>query len=796
MLVKRPLLAPLAGLIAGITCCGLLSISVPASIALASFFVASVTIFLPNRRLHSSALLLLFFCAGVCSASSLISPQLSPDDISRFAGGEPIRVEGIVASRPETRGDASKVTIAVERVYRDGTYASVTGRLLLHIRKGRPAVVTGDRIRVLTSLRIPETYGIPGEFDYRKFLAWRGIHVTGTVREAEDLILMETRARHASLWRMDRLSRRLVDAIREAVPSEEGGVLAALILGELGGVSPETEDAYAAAGVNHVLSISGFHMAVVSLTLFQTLLFITRRIPALALRFNLRRDLMPATLPVLVMYLFLVGPSYAAVRSVIMIAVCIAALWVERETDGLNILMLAALAIVMFQPGSLFDISFQLSFLALWGLLVLSPLLIDFFGEGRGFRRTVIVHVAASLAAIAATFLPVLFYFNRASLIGVVANAAVIPLMGYGAVVSGVVALPLVFLFPQAADALFNFAGFLVYLSDMVVVKLATLPMVPAWRVTRTDLIVFLALLLVMTFLRGKQRKMAAIPLVISLVALPVLRKAPSTDNLRLTFFSLGQSEASLLRYPDGTTMLIDGGGSLFDGGADIGTRLLGPALRSLGVTKIDHMILTHPHPDHLKGLLHVAAFFPVGAFWEGGASVSGKDHLQLRRILADKNVPVQKLAQDVTTFPVGKARVAILAPGISDGDAEDQGNESSLVVRVTYGANVFLFTGDIGFPRENELVRRKDLVRCDVLKVPHHGSRYSSSDEFLSACNARIALISAGRRNTFHLPSGDALERLRRHRMIVYRTDLDGTIDIESDGTMCRVTTFKDRYY
>ena len=203
-------------------------------------------------------------------------------------------------------------------------------------------------------------------------------------------------------------------------------------------------------------------------------------------------------------------------------------------------------------------------------------------------------------------------------------------------------------------------------------------------------------------------------------------------------------------------------------------------------------MILTHPHPDHLQGLKYVAANFEVGEFWEGKSLIGSHDYDDLHRILWQRQIPVRKITASTPAVSIGSARIEPLAPfnsPLQDYRAEDDLNNDSIVFRLVNGAFSMLFTGDIGTDTEEYLAARPELLKCTVLKVPHHGSRYSSSNAFLAAAAPEAALISAGFRNSFHLPAGETLDKLRRRQIRVYRTDLDGTITIHCDGDGRNIT-------
>jgi competence protein ComEC len=257
----------------------------------------------------------------------------------------------------------------------------------------------------------------------------------------------------------------------------------------------------------------------------------------------------------------------------------------------------------------------------------------------------------------------------------------------------------------------------------------------------------------------------------------------------------VGQGESLLIRLPDGAAMLVDGGGYLHDTGRDFGERTLAPALYALGVRRIDRMVLTHSHPDHLGGLPFVAGTLPVGEFWEGAPGGSGEGYDRLRAILEKRGIPVRRLSAGEQISLGGGVSLAVLWPPPTVRQsrplADEMGmNDESLVFRLNYGSFSMLFTADAGFAAEERILADSAAPASTVLKIGHHGSRFSTSDAFLARVSPGIALISAGSGNSFGLPSPVTLSMLEARGIRTYRTDQDGTIELVSDGRTWSVTT------
>ena len=784
-LLERPLLIPLASLIAGLFAADLLD-SVPPPWALPSLLLTTLAACFVTARLpFLLSLSLLFFVWGGISLQPFLRPVNL--ELTRFAGRQPVVVEGVVYRRPE--GSASgggRVYLQVERVGIAEADTAVAGRLLVYVKQGRAQLCTGDRVLFSARIRVPRSYGLPGEIDHPRRLAYQGVFATAFLMEADDFLLILEGAG----WRhgIDRLAAALGRFIVRRQPGPEGGVLKALLLGDRGDVPEELSDAFARSGVNHILSISGFHIGIIFFCLFQFLYFTARRFEAAALHLNLKQVLLTAALPVVVFYLFLSGAAPATLRSVLMISGFVVALHLKREMEPVNSTMLAACAILFAAPEALFEVSFQLSFLAIWGLVVLAPpLAAPFANKGKAARWLLLLAVA-STAAVLATLVPVAYYFQRVSLVGLFANLIIVPLMGYGAVVSGFASLALSFAADKPAEALLQLAAFLVGLSDQVVLYLARTPVLTGYAPAKLDLLLSCLVLCAVTFPRSRAyRLFAVIPLLLALA----VRAAPAGGTgdglLRLYFLSVGQGDAALVHLPDGKWMLVDGGGNATDVGMRVGSRLLLPALRRLDVPRIDYLVLSHEHPDHLQGVLYLAAGYEVGEFWESGVPSASPEYQKLKWVLAARGIPVRLLNASHAPVSAGGALFEPLWPIGPESSASGDANGSSLVFRMVHGESSVLFTGDLGAKEELELLTRGAPLGCSLLKVAHHGSKHSSCDPFLAAAKPKAAVVSAGYGNSFHLPAASTISRLQKRGIRVYRTDLDGTVQavLDSSGTL-----------
>lgn len=792
LFAERPLLALVSGLVAGCILAVCWQVQVPLWLLYVVPVVLLAAVKVRSNVLFGTVLWLFCVVWAIYSLQPLLPGRVAEiaPGLHRLSGT--VVVEGTVRQRPLALPQGQRFELQAEQLVRPNGTEPVNIRLLVTVAQGEGAWLSGDRIRVRGAAYMPRRLGLPGEFDYPRYLALHRINATMWVEDARLVVLMQRPAGFSLQRLLDRAAQGCDRLIRQAVPDPAASaVVMALVTGSQAAIPADVKTAYARAGVAHILSISGFHVAVIAATLSQLLVWLLVRWQWLALRLNARRVALLATLPAMAGYLLFTGAAPATVRSVVMLAVVVLALCAERESEVLDALLLAALVLLIHDPAVLFDISFQLSFLSLWGIVVVTPLLLHpLRSRLSGWKQPLALFFAASVAAVVTTAVPTLASFHQATFTGLLANFVVVPLAGYGAVVIGAVAAVTSAGLPALSGWLFGAAGWLVGLSNRFVFWIADLPLVRSYKVGWLDLLAVVVVLSVLSFVKSMRwRGLLLGSTCVVVIAAHGWPEGAQAGRLRVTLLSVGQAEAILLQFPDQSTMLIDGGGYLNTTGTDFGERYLVPALYTLGVKQLDRLVLTHPHPDHLGGLAAVVEQFRVGEFWQGPWTAAGEgDAGRLQSALARRSVAVRQFQPGIRQLFFGRCRLTLLQPLHADGEYNGD-NEASLVLRVDYHRFSALLMADAGHEAEQWMLGH-GLQPATLLKVGHHGSRTATGEPFVQQVKPRVALLSVGAGNRFGLPAPETLERLRRCGAQIYRTDLDGTIQVVSDGNGYQVAT------
>ena len=618
--------------------------------------------------------------------------------------------------------------------------------------------------------------------------------------------------------------------------ADPGALISSITTGQRVYMSEELRDSFNVTGLAHILSISGTHFGLFSVLLFGLFRFLIKYLPYRILQ-RVTVYLTPPQgaavlcLPFMVAYLGLSGWGIPAVRSFIMVSLFLAGLLIGRKGFWLNSLLFAAFVIVLWSPDAIFSLSFQLSFLAVLfiGFSVGymedrqrgevgkrasgedgkpesaegKKSLLRFLASGlQIFRTSILISLAASLG----TALLVAYYFHYFSVISPLSNLIVTPLIGF-------ILLPLSLLssFVFMATGYYPFiplikivAGLSIYLVKFMSaipfsgIKIPAFPVSVALFFYTGVAVYFISTHL---SLRGKaaaipedeipstvadklrtrndRLKKIYIATLVSVIIAGYLSFSflVKKHGISITYLDVGQGDAAIVELPDKRAIVIDTGRTGKEAAA---------FLKYRGKETIDALVLSHSHPDHTGGADYLAKHFLVEEIWDNG------------RLIYPDNLlgGITRRALERGDVIEGKGyRIYVLHPYkefyIIEDNKYDEANNSSLVLRIEGKSKSFLFTGDVEEEAEENIAHLGKWLKSDVIKVPHHGGKTSASEWFFSTVSPEVAVISAGRDNSFGHPHQETLDMLDNAK--VYRTDMDGAVKItEKDGNL-EVKTFKD---
>ncbi|XXF75863.1 DNA internalization-related competence protein ComEC/Rec2 [Myxococcaceae bacterium GXIMD 01537] len=708
--------------------------------------------------------------------------------------GGPGTLEGDVERVDRFEG-STRVLLAVASAGSDGAREEARFQTSLYLSGDPPPLLPGQRVRVAARLKPLEAASNPGERDLTPTRRRQGVYFTGSADSARFEVLSE-----APGWRryVARTQEGLGVAVRAVAPTEDAAALfLTLAAGQRAALDDALEEAFSRSGLAHVLSVSGLHVAALALMTLALLRWLLVRVGSRWRGLDARRVAAPASVPFVWAYVLFTGNQPPAVRSAVMATVVLLGLALWRRADGLNSLATAAAVLVVWAPSSVVDLSLQLSFLAVFSLLLLTPALREALPvpppdprEERRWKRlltqareTVLETLCASAAVTSASLPLVAGTFGRASLAGFVSNIVCLPLCGLltgfaagGAAlytVSPMLATPLLWAGAWASWVLLVLTRF------FAAVPLATVELPPFGPVATG-----LFALGLLAWALGERRwrllgVLAPASFVLALLAPCLTPQAP----LRVTFLSVGQGDSVVLSSR-GHHALVDGGG--VPQGTDTGARYVLPFLRHEGIRRLDLAVLSHPHPDHALGLASALQQVPTERLWLAAGTAGGA--LSRQVVAAAQGAHVEEVQAGRAPLTLGEATLEVLGPP-EDRELLEGVNDRSVVLLVRHGDVTVLLAGDVEEAGEAALEGR--LGPVTVLKAPHHGSRTSSTEGFLARTRPRHVIFCVGRRNRFGFPHPEVAERYRTLGTECHRTDLDGAITVESDGRDVRLTAF-----
>ncbi len=715
--------------------------------------------------------------------------------------GSELYLEGTLHQEPEKLPQRSRWVLRSERVWHPTGAQEISGDILINVRDARREWRYGDRIRLHVRPLIPRSNHNPGSFDYASYLARRQIYATGSVQNDEGVELL---ARHPPLpWNwIEYLRREIRHFIDRNFPPDHSGLLKALTVGDMGTISKEVRADFTAAGVNHVLSISGLHVGMLGLVVFFLIRFFGGFSSTLLLRWNLLKIATFFSFLAVLFYTSLAGAMVPTVRSAIMIGVYELAVLLDREEEVVNSLTFAALLIALVWPGVVMDISFQLCFLSVifivWGSRKIqewfpSPTTAGLLPQERSWlrrkMRPLCLNLAVPVLATIGTGPMIAHYFGHISLAGFISTPFVVPLVGFVIVPAGLLLGFFALVFPGLVFPLVGVVELLLSLNIRIVGWLARLPLaniaVPIPNV-REVAILYGAICAVLLL---RRRRYSVALLITAFLALTMdgvywWQERQNRKELRVTYLSVGHGDAAVVEFPGSKVLLIDAGGTA-NGEFDTGAAIVAAFLRSRKILKVDYLLVSYSRVDHYGGMKAIVEEFQPEEFWTGRSDGRALRYRDLEEAVTRVGARRTFLTAGEPCRFIDRVKLCILHP------IEESEREASVAMRVSMGKINFIFAGDIEGRDEKRMLDRGADLSGQVLKVPRHGSLSASSEGFVAAVKPRLAIFSVSDRNRFGLPRGEVTSRYAAAGAEILRTDQDGAIIVETDGQKLQYGTY-----
>lgn len=726
------------------------------------FIFLSVYLFLKKNvdiRFYYCLFILFFFIIG--ALLGIRANKISNDSILNYVEQRGIITGEVVYNSWQNydNGYASFVLQVKSFTYDDKTVVT-SGKVKVSLSKvpentrlsSSSMVSFGGEVKPLTTLHNPSGKNMI-EYNYRQ-------DIYGYMTVKYNNIAIESKQNLLS--KLEEFLQKTKENMQKTMPKNDQAIIFAMLFGGYSDIDEVTIDSFSTVGLIHILSVSGAHVAIIA----GFILYITRKIG-----FSKKKAAFLAVLSIS-FYAVLCGLSVPVVRSAVMGIVLLIGLMLERKSNVSNILGMVCVFMLIYEPRWIFDISFQLSFLAVAGLVYL----VEPIKERLNFLSDVISSGLAITLAVQITTLPfIAYYFYKMPLLAFLANILILPVLELCLLLS-LVALFLYMAIPLVGSFIFVCAslllGFAVRCSEWLAnldFAIVFIPYLPEWFWLCYYVVVLICFSLLPIDFYCRTRRSVLVGFIV--LSIMFFWTNSLGNHFAVHFIDVGQGDACLVITPSKKAILFDTGMKSDYSGYDVGKQVVVPYLRHYGIKEINLLVLSHGHNDHAGGAAAISKQIPIQEIWLPNEEASNS----IERFLAVSKYANKVIMYDNQKIVLDGVEVEVVYAADLGYLPKKKNNETSAVVKMSYMGKSFLFTGDA--TKDIELKVIPMLEKIDVLKVSHHGSKTSSNKDFINKIKPDIAVISVAVNNAYGHPAVNTLKTLYKACGKVARTDLDGAI-------------------
>ncbi len=777
-----------------------LPIWVPAAALL--FIIPAIFLRNHRRALIVSGLCLLMLLGGVLRYQSSIQPA-DNTSLQFYNDKGNVQVEGMVANSPETKKSSIEFKLSAGSITADNRTYHVNGNVLVHLPFYKQ-IHYGDVLQLTGKLETPPRFD---DFDYKNYLSNQGVYSIINYPRSE--VLAVDQGVKPLSW-IYYIRSRLADSLSSCLPEPQGSLAQAIFLGIRGNLPQQLLQSFYATGTTHLIAISGLNLTII----------LGMMLP-LTVRLFGRRNQVYIWLSLLFIWLYtiLTGLPPTVVRATIMGSVFLVAELLGRQRNAVAAMSFAGAAMVAIEPRVLWDTSFQLSFLSMLGLVLISPYLVRIISPRAGHDNNsyvqpliavIVSTFGITLAAIIATWPVTALAFRSFSLVGAPATFFAMPsfpaiiLTSMLTSIAGVIWQPAGIFFGWIAWLFLSYFELVVNLFSAIPISYITDINLQPWQVAAYYAALGILLIsakkkqAVSNFFKQVYQKArgilsalrtislkpyiygAMILLVMANILLWAAYASMPDGKLHVNVLDVGQGEAILIRTPDGQNILVDTGPDPIAACKSLGEKL------PFWDRKIDLVILTQMQADHISGLFEILRRYDVHQIALSPFNVDSAVSRELKKQVEKTQVAISSIYAGKQINLGHNIWITVLNPPHSlHKGTDDDANNNSIVLKLAWNDVSFLLTSDISVEAERYLIEKRADLHSSVLKVGHHGSRGSSSDEFLAIVNPSAAVISCGAVNRFGHPNKEVTDRLEGcvGSSNVFVTAVRGTVEFTTDG-------------
>lgn len=739
--------------------------------------------------------LVLFIVLGWGYRYQAVYPKPEKSDVFFQAPNKKITLQGLVVSEPKVSENKSTFNFKPTYILNENQKLEVSGTSITTIYSDTLNLNYGDEIKVTGKIDLPPDAPNPNEFSYKSFLEKKGIFTLISIYESKNLNVIQKETLKDFHYYIIKNKNKILTVFYNNMPKESATFVSSLVFGSKSVAVPKyIQEEFTNTGLSHVLAASGMQVTLITgmgiflITFFGINEILGVILIALALLFYMAlTDFPPSILRAGLISFFML---FAFIK--------------KEQVDSLKILLAIVFLLLVIDPLMIHDIGFQFSVLATFALIYASKILSK--------KMTLVPYFLADTFAIIISaqlfVLPLqLYYFRQFSLLFLPANliaSLFVDLLTYFSIFTLTIGLVI----PWAGFLLGKILYYMISVFLAIVEKLAGFSYGIIYVSTPSIALVVIFYALLVFFIEylkeGELTKTSLkkanllIPIVVFLLSSGFYsyEKFEAYGKLTISYINVGQGDSTLIQTPEGKNILIDCGqySEREINGRKIifnaGERYILPFLKHNGVNKLDVLVLTHPDSDHIGGATNIIENLPVKEIWDSGQKDDSKMYSMLFETILKKAIPLKTVNKNETYEEKNLALKVINQIETNNTDQKSYNNNNAIVLKLDYKEKSFLFTADIEKEEEKTLLENETDIRADVLKVAHHGSKSSSTQDFIAKVKPSIGVISVGKNNLYHHPSPSVLDTLSQNQIKIFRTDQNGGVIVKSDGKTLNIET------
>lgn len=697
--------------------------------------------------------------------------------------GENLGIVGTVISNPIDKEYKNQYTLKVEKIDENKKYQNTN--LQLNVKKEKENLSYGDKIIVKGNFEEASTARNEGGFNYKQYLKTKKIYGIVTVDKKDVKVVNKNNANIIELL-ANKVRNSMKGKIEQNLSDATSGLLSGMLIGDKSNLPKEIQEDFRNSSLSHILAISGMHVAYVMLGIT----FLISK-----MKFSKKMSKM-ITIVILLFFIILTGKTASVERACFMSVYAILASLLHKRANVLASISISILIILIINPYSILDIGLQLSYGGTLGIVLIYPILKKckkskkekakenkFQKLIQKIKEKILDIIRITVSANLVIFPIILYQYNTMSFTFVISNLLISSIIGI-IIILGFMSVFASYIFMPLAKVMFFLTQILLNILAQTAHLCAKLPFSKVYFPTPKIYVILIYYLFLIYIILAKRniisvkkisKKIFIIFIIIVIILNLIVKVIPK--EFTISFIDVGQGDSMLISTPKEKRILVDGGGTRDSENFDVGRQTLIPYLLNKGITKLDYIVISHFDSDHATGVAQILGKIDVSSIILTRQLEENDIYRHILSIAKEKKIKLIYVKEG-DVLKIGGIKISIIHPE-NKLMINNPMNNNSIVCKVEYNSFSMLLTGDIEMEAEELILRKNINLKADVLKVAHHGSKTSTTGEFLKAINPKVALIGVGKNNNFGHPSNEVIQRLKENGTRIYRTDENGEISI-----------------